>query len=173
MNQKTRTLAGLLLALILFLSLPLLLSAAAPNSAHSFGHSVLGILSLLAVLGGTTVFYTYPTGPSDETGVATFNTTTAPSAAQAGVFASLSIKFQMADGETSCTFTHNWNLSNTSTNRFFPIPIINGLANLGTAGGNSFAIAYGANTLVVTKGGTAGTGGTFSCVLLKPHSLIR
>jgi len=171
-KHKTRTLAGLLLALVLFFSLPVMLSAATPGAHSSTASIVMLIVSGLALVGGTTVFYTYPTGPYDETGVTTFNTTVPPTSSQAGVFASLSIKFQMADGETSCTFTHNWGLSNTATNRFFPIPLINALAS-GTAGGNSFAIAYGTQTLVVSKGGTAGTGGTFSCLLLKPHSIMR
>lgn len=173
MNHRTRTIAGLALAIGFYFSLPASLMAASPE--HSATVTVVSILSILAFVGATTVLYTFPNAGTQTglPGITAFNGATAPTAAQAAPIASLSIKFQMTDSETSCTFTHNWNLSGTETNQFFPIPIIQGFANLGTAGGNSFSVAYGANTVVVSKGNTAGSAGTFTCVLLKPHTLIR
>ena len=176
MTQKARTLAGLLLAMLLCVSLPLTMAASTgPATAHH-SVSVYSILTLLALVGGTTVFYTFPNGgpPWNDTGVTTLNGTTAPTAGQAANFSTLSIKFQMLDSETSCTFTHNWNLSGTATNEFFPVPIVQGFG-AGTAG-QTFAVfnfTYGVNTLVATKTSGVGTGGTFSAVLLKPHSLMR
>ena len=172
MKQKTRSLAGLLLAIVLFLSLPAMLAAHTPGSHASVGSQIVTALFALAVLGGTTVFYSYPAVPGG-TPAATLNTTTGPSAAQATQFASLSCKFQMTDTETSCTFTHNWALTGTETNMFYPVPIINGLANLGTAGATFFSITYAPNTIVLTKGNQTGSGGTYTVVMFKPHTGIR
>ena len=129
---------------------------------------------MLALITGTTVLYTFPTNfGAGLAGFTAFNSSTAPTAAQATGISLLSTKFQMTDTETSCTFTHNWALSGTETNQFFPLCIFNGFLNLGTAGGNSFSVAYNANTVVVSKGSTTGSAGTFTCQMLKPHTFIR
>ena len=174
MKYKLRSLAGSLLAIVLFFGLPVFLNAA-QSPLSTGGKIALGLFGLIGI-GATTILYTYPSGGQGGLIVAANqNTATAPTAAQASLFSLLTAKFQMTDTETSCTFTHNWGLSGTETNQYFPIPsAIMGFANLGTAGGNSWGVStYGANTIVLTKGSTTGSGGTFTVQFFRPTTVVR
>lgn len=79
------------------------------------------------------------------------------------------VDVNMADGDTSATITHNWQLSTTALARGLPLAQIytvsggTAIASLRLAITNSIAVT-------LSKDGGTGSGGTFRVILRKPIS---
>lgn len=128
------------------------------------GEIFMGLLAAGGLLAGTvTTTYKYPVSG-----------TTPPTLLQALTANILTAVVNMADSDTVITLTHNWNLSTAELADLFPLVNVNIEGDATTTVQPIFLVSL-TNSSVVTinKPTTVGTQGTFVCVLLRPHTIIR
>ena len=94
---------------------------------------------------------------------------TAPTQAQASAAQSVTATVYLADGDTTATITHNWQLTAAQLAKLRPWVIVLPMAGMTVYPGLTWALAT--NTVVVSKASTAtGSGGTINVVLMRPWS---
>ncbi len=101
-------------------------------------------------------------------------TTTAPTAAQAFYLNQLMVLLTAADADTTCTITHNWNLSAAEQANLYPwITFRANSDSLGTVA-PVLVFTVTTNTLTLLKANTvAGSGGSYLVTVSKPQTSIR
>ena len=109
-----------------------------------------------------TVTYEYP--------AVVAGTTVAPTTAQAAITTLITAEVQMGASDTVATLTHNWGLSTTQNSQLMPLVSFYP-TNLDTAIPFITVSALGTNTITISKTNSAGTDGTWTFVLQKPHTI--
>jgi hypothetical protein len=101
------------------------------------------------------------------------STTTAPTAAQAYYLEELKAVLVAGDADTTCTITHNFNLSAAEQANFYPnITWINGGGSTGTLNPIlTFTVAT--NTISVVKVSAVGSQGTYIVTVGRSQTTIR
>lgn len=159
MNLNRKHAIGLLAALLVLgiFSVALVVHSDHPLSALTWALGTLGVIA------GVTVTYEAPVAGA-----------TPPTAAQVAQLAIVSATVNMADGDTTATVTHNFGnpgYGPTDTSQGYPVPI----AYYTAAGTGPVVLVWVVNstTAVLTKASSAGSGGTFQVVVLRPHTRMR
>ncbi len=115
---------------------------------------------ILSELGTVVVTYAYPI-----IGV------TAPTTTQMSGLSLLTCQVSFADADTTATITHNMQLSAAALARLEPLVVI--YQNTGGTPAPLLAVTLATNTIVLSKQSTtAGTGGTVTVQVQRPHSII-
>lgn len=125
------------------------------------GWHLVAIVSTAAGLFGTVVV-TYKHAVSG---------TTPPTAIQASKVSALTALVSAADADTTFTITHNWNL--TAAQLAALQPWISWVYDTGGTGNTILAFSCATNSITVTKGNGAGSGGTYRVTVLRPNTLIQ
>lgn len=113
--------------------------------------------------------WTIPAGGGYQT-----TTTTNPTTTQAYYLSQLLVLLNAADADTTCTITHNFNLTAAEQTNLYPN--ISYIANNDTTGtvATLFKFVVSTNTIAVTKQNTvAGTQGTYLVTISRPNTIIR
>lgn len=118
--------------------------------------------SALALVAGSTVTYVYPVAGA-----------TAPTAIQALAANALTATIQMLGTDTTAVVTHNWGIAAAELARLFPIPILYQSSGQGTVAPVVQIGLTDSNSVTLTKASVTGSQGTFTIVILRPHSMVR
>lgn len=112
--------------------------------------------------------WTNPAGGGYQT-----TTTTAPTAAQAFYIQQLMCLLTAADADTTCTITHNFNLSAAEQANLYPNIswILGGGATTTLAPTIAFTVTT--NTITVLKASAVGSQGTYIVTIGKNETIIR
>jgi hypothetical protein len=110
-----------------------------------------------------TAYYVYP-----KAGVQ-FSGTTAPTAAEALHFNSLSATVFMGDTDTTVDLTHNWGLSTTALAYLQPWAQVYPQATAAVTLVLAF-VALATNSVTLNKNSLTGSGGIFTVLLQRPFS---
>lgn len=113
--------------------------------------------------------WTNPAGGGYQT-----STTTAPTTTQAFYLSELICLLNAGDADTTCTITHNFNLSAAEQTNFYPD--ISYIPNTDSAGTVAPVLKFvvATNTIAVTKLNTvAGSGGTYRVMVARPNTIVR
>ena len=96
--------------------------------------------------------------------------TTGPTVAQARVAPIQTVQVTFADGDTTVTLSHNYNLDTTALNRGCPLVDVEPISGTNTL----YTItAKGTSTVTIGKASTAGgSGGTVQFDIQNPHSIL-
>lgn len=101
-------------------------------------------------------------------GVDTSFGTTPPTAAQAFYMNQLVVQLTAGDGDTTCSITHNWNLSAAQQTGFRPnISYVPGPGSTGTLM-PILAFTWSTNAVTVAKISAVGSQGIYICTLNRP-----
>ena len=113
--------------------------------------------------------YTLPAGGGYQT-----LTTTAPTQAIAFYINQLQLQLTAADADTTCTITHNWNLTAAEQTNLYPwVTYLPDPTSLGTVA-PVLLFTVTTNTLTLVKANTvAGSGGTYRVTVSRPSTIIR
>lgn len=112
--------------------------------------------------------WTNPAGGGYQT-----STTTAPTATQAVNIQQLLCLLTAADGDTTCTITHNMNLSAAEQANFYPLIRWNLGGGATTTLAPVLAFTVTTNTVTVLKTSAVGSQGTYIVSIDRPSTIIR
>jgi hypothetical protein len=102
--------------------------------------------------------------------------TTPPTTKQTGAYGKSIVNAQVvfADGDTTATVTHNFELISTDPAALFPVVVITlDPSSAGTVSATILVTRTSTDSIVLTKGTGAGTNGTYNVSILRPSSVIR
>lgn len=117
---------------------------------------------------GVAYAWTNPAGGGYQT-----STTTGPTAAQAYYIQQLMAILTAGDADTTCTITHNMNLSAAEQANFYPnIQWWNGGGSTGTLN-PILTFTVTTNTITVVKVSAVGSQGTYLVAISRPSTIIR
>ena len=145
---------GLLAALLVlgFLSVALVFHFQHPLSTAMWIFSALSF-----AMGTATINYKYPVSAS-----------IAPTAQQVYGLGVVTAQVNFGDTDVSAVVTHNFGLSANELADLFPVVIVDP-----TASGTTFpqfTFTKATNAVTIAKASTAGTGGLFDVIILRPHT---